>query len=246
MRGQRPADGILLLGDNAYPCGFENVDDPLWQQMVDPLLAFGVPVFPVLGNHDYGSRAHVRCSWSTPRVQVEKSGEPGYEQWRFPALSYVVQAPLAEIFFLDSTPIAYGWEPQAEETLEGLRAALEKPRGAPWRILAAHHPPLSCGRHGDQSKTQTFREAIAPLIGSVDLIVAGHDHNLELRPPAGEWPLILVSGGGSKLRKAISCDYEGLKRSTGFATLEVTAATLQVDVFCNGEVAPCLSHRLVR
>ena len=51
-----PVDAILLTGDNFYPCGIGSVDDPRWS-LARPLTAIGVPVFPVLGNHDYCGKA---------------------------------------------------------------------------------------------------------------------------------------------------------------------------------------------
>ena len=48
----KPLDAIILPGDNIYPCGVKSVDDPRWS-VLQPLIDLGLPLFPVLGNHDY-------------------------------------------------------------------------------------------------------------------------------------------------------------------------------------------------
>src|SRR4051812_24855775 len=56
VHAQSPVDAILLTGDNFYPCGIESASDPRWN-LIRPLTRIGVPIFPVLGNHDYCGKA---------------------------------------------------------------------------------------------------------------------------------------------------------------------------------------------
>src|ERR1043166_3169142 len=53
LHQQKPIDAILYLGDNFYECGVKSTTDPQWHR-VDHFSAVGVPIFAVLGNHDYG------------------------------------------------------------------------------------------------------------------------------------------------------------------------------------------------
>lgn len=67
---------VLLAGDNFYPSGIDNLEDPrweeLWGQRFRPL---GVPFYASLGNHDY------RRGQAFAQHQVAKSGTPGFENW---------------------------------------------------------------------------------------------------------------------------------------------------------------------
>src|SRR6185369_762082 len=51
---QLRVDAILLVGDNVYPCGVESVDDPQWSKVTVNFGDAGIPIYPILGNHDYG------------------------------------------------------------------------------------------------------------------------------------------------------------------------------------------------
>src|ERR1044071_6451051 len=59
----KPYDAILLLGDNFYPCGVRSATDPKWH-VVDALTHLDIPIYAVLGNHDYCGK---------PDVQVDRS-----------------------------------------------------------------------------------------------------------------------------------------------------------------------------
>lgn len=251
MKGVEGAHALVLLGDNAYPCGFRSLDDPAWKQTVDPLLGLGVPIYPVLGNHDWGREMHPRCRFSNPEVQMEKSGTEGYERWVFPGWVYVVETELAEIVLYDSNALAYGFE-EGKAVLQGLQKALARPKTRPWRIVAAHHPLHSCGMHGDQPKTTRVRDAVEPLLGNTDLYVGGHDHNLELRRGTGTDPdpkakiLHVTTGSGSKVRQSQSCNHERFKAQAGFGVVEVTKTTLKVEIYCTGSEKPCMQEKLSR
>jgi len=75
VHAKAPFDAILLTGDNFYPCGVTSVDDPRWS-LVRPLTRIGVPIFPVLGNHDF-------CGKAVPEAQTHATGI--IPRWRFPA-----------------------------------------------------------------------------------------------------------------------------------------------------------------
>ena len=250
MRAVGGIDATLLLGDNVYECGVRGIDDPEWTSVIAPLLTLGKPVYPVLGNHDWGSRAIGRCGFSSPMAEIAKSGEPGFEQWIFPGPNYVVNTPAAEIILFDSSPIAEGWPEDLQRSLCALRAALARPKETPWRIVVAHHPLFSCGMHGAEEETVRMRQAVETLLqeSRVDLYVSGHDHDLEIRSEPPGPPVYLVSGSGSKIRKhGATCD-EGLtfRIVGGFAVLDVTAETLSLRVFCNGQASPCMTKSLSR
>src|SRR5436305_5966024 len=49
-------DGILLVGDNFYPCGVSGLADPQWTKITAHFGPTHLPVYPILGNHDYGDQ----------------------------------------------------------------------------------------------------------------------------------------------------------------------------------------------
>src|ERR1043165_1559528 len=49
-------DGILLVGDNFYPCGVSGLGDPQWTKITAHFGPTHLPIYPVLGNHDYGDQ----------------------------------------------------------------------------------------------------------------------------------------------------------------------------------------------
>jgi tartrate-resistant acid phosphatase type 5 len=247
MRAVGDTDAILLLGDNVYRCGLRDAADPNWTRVIAPLLALGKPVYPVLGNHDWGRRALFGCTFSNPNAEIAQTGKPGFEQWIFPAANYVVHTPAVEIILFDSSPIAEDWPNDLQRSLCALRTALAQPKRSPWRVVVAHHPLFSCGEHGAQQETVRMRQAVESLLreSQVDLYVSGHDHDLEIRNEPGP-PVYLVSGSGSRIRtNGATCEQGAtFKIVGGFAVLDATAEELSVRVFCNGQASPCMTKSL--
>jgi tartrate-resistant acid phosphatase type 5 len=214
-------DAILLLGDNFYECGIADVDTPRWAHY-RPLLDLGVPVFPILGNHDYGC-ASVQAD---PDAQIAATGS--LENWVFPARSYAVRfGDLLEIAMLDTQPLAKSWS-DAATTGCALRAMTSgaAPR---WRIAAGHHTIVAGGGHTfiSPGEIRAMRSLI-PILRErgVALYAAGHDHHLELIPGHPAW---LISGAAARLRPAVPI-YRSLYRAArfGIAILEAERESITV------------------
>ena len=222
-------DGILLLGDNFYPCGLETSDD--WRIM-EPLARLGVPLYPILGNHDYGcSSTHDPCAQIDP-------GPPGAalrEQWRFPAMNYgVTWDGIGTIAFVDTQPLARGYLPPGDAARFVAGVFEEAP--APWRIVAGHHVFYSSGPHGSVAEARALRR-LRRIVGPAEddgviLFVSGHDHHLELIR-RGE-SVFVISGSGSKVRNvAIERARGSLFRAVthGFVLLELTEGEAVLQAF---------------
>lgn len=183
VHARDPIDAIVLTGDTFYPCGVRSADDSRWS-LVEPLTQFDIPLFAVLGNHDY-------CGSSRPAAQVEATGK--LRNWRMPARHYVLRSPHAELLFLDTTPAVRG-----EEDLEKIFDDAFKQEKRRWRIVIGHHPILSSGWHGHfpRDEVRRMRELRPTLYKhGVDLYICGHDHHVEL---IRDRILYLVSGSGSR------------------------------------------------
>src|SRR3954469_25697021 len=56
LHARTPLDAVVITGDAFYPCGPKAATDPQWNR-VRALSGIGVPLFPVLGNHDFCGKA---------------------------------------------------------------------------------------------------------------------------------------------------------------------------------------------
>ncbi|HEV7764939.1 MAG TPA: metallophosphoesterase [Thermoanaerobaculia bacterium] len=220
---EAPLDGILLTGDNFYPCGVTSVEDPRWD-LVRPLTKIGVPIFPVLGNHDF-------CGKAVPEAQTQATGV--IPNWRFPGMEYAIRTPMADFAFVNTTPFVRG-EDVPIDTM--IRQTFAKSK-TPWRVIVGHHPVISSGYHGyfPRNEVQRMRELIPVLRETrADLYICGHDHHVEFI--RGRM-LHLVSGAGSapippiKLRTSTVFPEEIRRERIGFAVLEITSREVRVRMY---------------
>lgn len=216
-----PLDAVLIPGDNFYPCGVTSPTDPRWS-ILRPLSRLDVPLYAILGNHDY-------CGKAKPDAQVSAP----LPHWILPARQYTATPKLADFVFVDTTPFA------DEHDLKSVPSAI---RGgftgshARWRIVVGHHIVVSSGWHGRFPRREHARmlTLLKPLReANVDLYVCGHDHHMELLDTR---PRILVSGAGSSpvpplARRARTVWPDEPMRTIGFAVVELTTEKMTVRFF---------------
>lgn len=206
---RHPADALLFLGDNFYSEGLEEheAEERIRVNLVRPFCAFvasdgprfpemaeacpvpaadrtPIPLYPVLGNHDYNSP-------ESPKLQRELVPQ-FVSNWKMP----LDQADLVELgagvslVVADSEDLSHGADPAP--LVEALRAAQ-----GPWRVLVAHQPISAKGQKWDRALASAIAGAGVP----VQLLVAGHDHNLQISEPGpGQPALVVISGSGSRVR----------------------------------------------
>lgn len=228
-----PSDGLVLLGDNFYEEGLEEEDlvERVRGNLVTPYCRFvqlagprsaevsdgcnpsrqtPATIYAVLGNHDLESP-------ESRELQIQEV--PRFvSNWRMP------EKRAAALEIADGVSLILFDSSYLRETGDSgpLREALVAARG-PWRILAGHHPvgtsrdegykkAAGVGRYGALVEG-AIRDARVP----VQLMLAGHEHNLQLleRPEPGP-RLVAISGGGSSPGRVKSTSrgrlfsYEGL------------------------------------
>jgi tartrate-resistant acid phosphatase type 5 len=219
---QAPLNAILLTGDNFYPCGVTSTDDPRWS-LATPLTRIGVPIFPVLGNHDH-------CGKAVPEAQTHTGVIP---HWRFPARQYALRTPMADFAFVDTTPLVKGQKDAVAATIRQTFASSK----TPWRVVVGHHPVISSGWHGYFPREEVARmRALIPMLRETkaDFYICGHDHHMELI--RGRM-LHLISGAGSspvppiKLRTTTVFPEEIRRERIGFAVVEITAKRIRVRMY---------------
>jgi acid phosphatase len=177
---ETPLDAVLVPGDNVYPCGVSSPDDARWS-VLRPLANLGLPLFAVLGNHDYCGNEDAQIAAPLPH-------------WILPARQYTASAKLADFVFVDTTPFVT--ERDLESVPRAIRSGFAASQ-APWRIVVGHHIIVSSGWHGRFPRREHARmlTLLKPLgEAKVDLYICGHDHHLEMLDTR---PRMLVSGAGS-------------------------------------------------
>ena len=216
LNRESPIEAILTTGDNIYPCGVKSLNDPRWSVLA-PLSRLGIPIHPILGNHDYCGDPDAEITAPLPN-------------WRFPARQYVFRTALADFAMLDTNRYAAGRAPPPDID------ALLKGSTARWRIAVGHHPLLSSGYHGHFPRQEHRRMvALIPAMrrARVDLYICGHDHHLEL---IDGQPRMLISGAGSEpvpplLRHAKTIWANEGPAYRGFAMLEITADSISIRFY---------------
>lgn len=157
----------LLLGDIIYPDGkSEDYDKNLFQHFgnVFPY----IPVFPVLGNHD----------WHEP--------EKNYmEEWELPGNEHYYSFDYGNVHFvgLDTkNGEMYEYEKQVawlEKDLSGVSPSQD------WKVVFLHHNGKSCTYKHDYEGVVSLYPIFERL--GVDLVLNGHAHTYErLKPMNGE------------------------------------------------------------
>jgi hypothetical protein len=210
------ADALLLLGDNFYDhglerqellsrvlgnvvipfCPFVELSGPRSEEVrggcaADASAAPPPPIYAVLGNHDSYTK-------DSRRLQATAVSE-FVSNWQLsaePAKAIELGRGVSLILF-DSSPLEVGGDSAP------LREALRASRG-PWRILAAHHPLGTSRDHGYKKEAGVgdygarVRNAIVDAGVPVQLMLAGHEHSLQLIELGMPGPrLVVIAGGGS-------------------------------------------------
>jgi len=169
-------NGWLWLGDNAYNSG----TDAEYQShifSVFPHLLKNIPLFPALGNHDYGNHPYQSpqaLGHNFPYFSIfqlpEFSGTEKYYSWNYANVHFIA---------LDSYgAFNYPGSPMYQWLLQDLAD-----NQAPWTVVYFHHPPYSKGTHDSDVEQELIdmRNNIVPLLEAyhVDLVLSGHSHIYE-------------------------------------------------------------------
>ena len=237
-----PVDALVLLGDNFYPdglhahelvtriranlvrpyCRFAELAGPRSAEVADACALpeterRPVPILAVLGNHDYNSDA-------SPGLQ--RDAIPGFlSNWSLtPGAANVVE--LAEGLSLVQVDAKLANYPAGAAELS---AALDRAAG-PFRVVALHLPvavPEAHLRKRYAAEVTRIREVLAAARHPAQLILSGHEHNLQaILFDLGGPALHVIAGGGSTARRVVppAPVFEGrvfAMPATGFARVDL-------------------------
>ncbi len=209
-------DLLLLLGDNVMPAGVSGVDDPQWRAKVElPYAPLGVPVRPVLGNHDHQG---------DPEASIAYSARWG--PWDMPSAYYAFGRGPVSFYALDTERMD---RRQRRWLARGLRRA-----EAPWIVVYGHHPLRSGGVHGP---TRGAMRRVGRLVERhADFYLSGHDHHQQVIE--GQAVHVVMGSGGSPPRAVEACDdtrYAASRRGFGHLLFTEDRAELTV-VEANGRI----------
>jgi tartrate-resistant acid phosphatase type 5 len=226
----------VFLGDNVYEHG---VEDETRAQFLDGFARaysddFRVPLYFVLGNHDYSpiTATTERARRELARLETLAADHDDHVRGR--AHFFDFDAGVAHVAAWDTNYLVRVCEPavggppdcarDAEETL-----ARATRHDAPFSIWLGHHPLRSNGEHGDAGE---YEECFGPefsggrtvcaslwpgeglaalarehLLGKVDLALSGHDHTLQAFVGDGLGrTAVVVSGAGAKTNPLARAD----------------------------------------
>ncbi len=196
---------VIMTGDLVLNGG-NAADWKVWDAETGPLRSAGVPVFPVLGNHDLRD---------DPQAVNYFAHFPELKQRRW----YSLRAGNALFFMLDSDADAPGGE-----QWKWLDQQLSRvPADVDFLFVVLHHPPythssshLLGGGHAARGPEQRLaamleqrQQALRPRI----VVLAGHVHNYERYEHGGV--TYIVTGGGGATPYAIERTPQDFYRDPG-------------------------------
>ena len=177
-RGQ-PLDGFILLGDNAYPTGSDEIyQAAFFNVYADELRS--TPLWPCTGNHDIDDAyAHLFAAGdggTALGVPMPAHGNLYYSV-DLANLHLVVLDPWKG-WFQQTTDVNYGpWQQQLAWLKNDLAATEQE-----WIVVLNHFPVYCDGNyHSDQGPLAALRQCLVPLLDhyGVDLFLSGHDHTYQ-------------------------------------------------------------------
>ncbi|MBQ47370.1 MAG: hypothetical protein CMP10_07855 [Zetaproteobacteria bacterium] len=216
-------DGLLLLGDNVYMDGVASLEDPkwdiaVWQPLGSPCLS-QVPLYPILGNHDYkgSTEAQIAMTAKNPR-------------WHMPNRFYSIKfGNLLKVVGLDTNICDFCFDPKLC-VLDFLKQSLGHD-DSHWTFVMGHHPVSSASsKHKDNFQGKVLKRF---LCDKADAYLAGHSHHLEFRKEEDCQADLFISGaGGASLYPPLEDPKSVFAAGEfGFLAIDVSRDTLEYKFF---------------
>lgn len=181
--GINSANFWIWLGDNAYGSGslteYTNNVFNVYAEILKNL-----PIFPSLGNHDYGNVnyqsgtalgtdfEYFRAFTMPTNAEIGgvASGTEKYYSYNFGNAHFIVLDSFGA--FNNSGSAMYNW------LQSDLQANTQK-----WTVVYFHHPPYTKGTHNSDTEIESIniRQNLNPIFeaNNVDLVLSGHSHVYE-------------------------------------------------------------------
>jgi Icc-related predicted phosphoesterase len=176
---------VVLLGDMVFEG--DNIDHwKYFDSVMTPLTNMNIPVFPVIGNHEYWGKNRIALQYLTDRFPVLKGSH-----W------YTERCDSVALIFLDSNNLEYSdkeWQSQIDWFKNKL-LMYDNDTSIRGVLVFAHHPPYTNSLiMGDEMQVQLgFVPAFDKSLKTMAFIT-GHAHTYERFIEKGK--TFIVSGGG--------------------------------------------------
>ena len=187
---KNPIKAVVIIGDNIYPDGCQNVDDEEFiHKFRNPYQKINLPFYLCLGNHDYHTNAESQIEYTFSNHNKDK-------KWNLPKKWYTQSFPHCDMFFIDTNFKYFSSEmikKQLNDTINSIRKSTKK-----WKILCGHHTWRSIGGHGNaEQKHEQFMDDLLKKV-KIDIYMCGHDHCKSLIHVGKHNIPTLVIGTGGK------------------------------------------------
>lgn len=221
-----------LLGDNFYPDGVKDTFDPMFNNLFEMMYKelFPLPFYVSLGNHDHHGSIKAQIEFSLFNQNWKLPGQyyktPGLPEW-------------VQIYNIDSTSLIDN-KTDFQRQLDSIQQT-ECPSS--WNIIAGHHPAISHGEHGPNTKIQDFLQQSSKKC-PIDVYLSGHEHHQELLQ-YGNTVQVVQGAGGTSLRPVQTVDQGTLvvgndkirfmqkfaQSSHGFSLIEVEKNYMNISFY---------------
>lgn len=174
----KPLDGLILLGDNAYPMGTDDQYQTAFFGVYADELA-STPLWPCTGNHDIDSAYKYLFTTNT---RGAAGGVPSRNQLYYSAdignLHLVVMDPWKAWLEETEDEAHIPWKRQLDWLERDLRSTARQ-----WVWVVQHFPLYCDGNYNSDTNGPLvkLRERLVPLFDEygVDLSLTGHDHTYQ-------------------------------------------------------------------
>lgn len=207
---QEEVAAIVTTGDNLYSDDVDQLMEPFaWAMERD------IPFLIAWGNHDLDSARRIEI--------IDETFDDPPRWWSH-------EWGPVDILVLDSTQIDS--RPQSRFLVNAMAASNDP------TIMAFHHPPFSCGSHGDTENVLT--EWVPRFDDDVFLVLSGHEHNYQ-RFESNDVTYLVTGGGGATLTELDECRADHPRRIAGdsvhhFVALELDDTVSVTAIDSDGNV----------
>jgi len=237
-----PINAVLLLGDNFYRHGVSSPEDWQWRYKFENVYTGNLsatPFFATLGNHDYYGNELAQISYDLEDI--------GSGRWQMPARDYAQvfgragPQALLRVIFIDTGL----WLRNPVDATSELGALLKSTESALWTVVVTHTPLRSGNSPDYRPEAPQLWQPVLKQHG-VDLVLSGHDHNMQLIAQP-DWPVQGIVGTGGKWGQALDdsdiVGMEAFAEGPGFVQLVVSNTQIQLK-FLDLENAPMFEYSI--
>ncbi len=226
------AVAMLSTGDNFYPSGVSDVDDPQWDRSFEkmfPAKDLPMPFWAVLGNHDYRKNPDAQVAYSGRTLR-----DGSTTRWRMPGRSWSTRftspdgSVTVRVIGIDTQQLVAD-ATRRKRHLAWIDSALAA-SGEQWLIVIGHHPVYSHGHYGDNA---ALKKNLAPIMErhGVHAYLDGHEHDLQVIKQVNGVRYLISGGGGGKRKTAAGERTEFSASTLGFMRLDCGKRSMTIEVY---------------